>query len=61
MNTSQSPIGGDKLKRAVAYFSELVEANPEKSRLELLQKVQIKFDLSPVECEFLNQNLGKEA
>ena len=59
MTTGESPIGRDKLKRAVAYFSELVESHPKRSRLELLHEVQLKFDLSPAECEFLNKNLGK--
>lgn len=60
MTTSQSPIGGDQLKRAVTFFAELVEENPDKSRLKLLEEVQLKFDLSPADCEFLNNNLGKE-
>jgi len=58
--TQHSPIGGDKLKKAVRHFSELIELHPEKSRLELLEKVQLKFDLSPVDCEFLNRYLQEE-
>ena len=54
----QSPLGKDKLKKAVQYFSELVDSHPEKSRLELLQKVQLQFDLSPADCEFLNKHLA---
>ena len=53
-----SPLGKDKLKKAVQYFSELVDAHPEKSRLELLQKVELQFDLSPADCEFLNKHLA---
>ena len=60
MTTSQSPIGSDQLKRAVTYFSELVESCPDKTRQELLQKVQLKFDLSPADCEFLNRTLTGE-
>jgi len=60
MSSSQSPIGGEQLKRAVAYFAELVEAYPEQPRLVLLEKVQLEFDLSPAECEFLNKALGHE-
>ena len=55
--TENSPIGGDKLKRAVRHFTELIELYPEKSRLELLEKVQLTFDLSPADCEFLNRHL----
>ena len=60
MSGSNSPVGGDKLKRAIKYFSELVLSNPDKSRLELLQKVQLEFDLSPAECEFLDKYLAEE-
>lgn len=61
MTTTDSPIGGDKLKRALTCFAELVEAHPEKSRLELLRKVELMFDLSPAECEFLNKTLADSA
>lgn len=60
MHGSNSPIGGDKLKKAIRYFSELVQSNPEKSRLELLQQVQLEFDLSPADCEFLDKYLAEE-
>ena len=55
-----NPLSRDKLKKAVTHFSELVEAFPDKSRLQLLEKVQLKFDLSPADCEFLNKHLGKD-
>jgi hypothetical protein len=58
---NQSPLGGDKLKRAVIHFSELVELSPEKSRAELLQIVQLKFDLSPAECDFLDRRLKEDS
>lgn len=57
---TQSPLGGDKLKRAVIHLAEMLESSPDKSRAELLQIVQLKFDLSPAECEFLDRHL-KEA
>ena len=56
-----SPIGGDKLKKAVIHFAELLEASPEKSRSELLQVVQLKFDLSPADCEFLDRHLAEQS
>ena len=58
--SEQSPLGRDKLKKAVHYFSELIASHPDKSRLELLQKVQLQFDLSPADCEFLNKYLAEE-
>ncbi len=53
-----SPLGRDKLKKALHYFSELVASHPDKSRLELLHKVELQFDLSPADCEFLNKHLA---
>ena len=47
---------GDKKKQALAELCELQERYPEKSRQSLLQKVEIKYDLTPKECEFLNRN-----
>ncbi len=58
--SQNSPLGRDKLKKAVQYFSDMVESYPQKSRIELLQKVQLQFDLSPAECEFLNKYLSGE-
>ncbi len=48
---------GDKMKKAICAFSELLREHPQKSRLSLLHQVEIKFDLSPKECEFLNTHL----
>jgi len=48
---------GDKLQKALREFSELLLKHPEKSRSQLLQDVEIKFDLSPKECDFFKRNL----
>ncbi len=47
------------MKKAIQAFSELLEKHPEKSRLALLHEVETKFDLSPRECEFLNDHFDK--
>ncbi len=49
---------GDKIKKAIARFSELVELHPDKSRKALLNEVEVKFDLSPLECEFLHKHFS---
>ena len=56
--TTQHPTQrcGDKKKQALAELSELVEKYPDRSRKSLLQQVEIKYDLTPKECEFLNRN-----
>lgn len=48
---------GDKMKKAICAFSELLQQHPEKNRASLLHQVEIKFDLSPKECEFLDAHL----
>ena len=53
---SSSPIAQDRLKNAVKLLSELTETFPEKTRKELLREVELKYDLSPLECEFLNKH-----
>ena len=50
---------GDKLKKAICALSELVREQPNKSRAALLQQVEIRFDLSPKECEFLNKHFDQ--
>ncbi len=55
---TQTP--GDKLKKAITCFSELLTTKPDKSRQELLHEVEIKFDLSPRECEFLDNHFSEE-
>ncbi|HIP37787.1 MAG TPA: hypothetical protein EYG88_00050 [Desulfocapsa sulfexigens] len=60
--TSQQPTKrtGDKKKQALTELCHLLEKYPEKSRQTLLQQVEIKFDLTPKECEFLNRNFQAE-
>ncbi len=50
----------DKLKKALISFSELLEKYPKKSRLTLLHEVERLHDLSPMECEFLNNRFDQE-
>ncbi len=53
---TQAP--GDKLKNAITAFSELVLKHPDKKRTTLLNQVEIKFDLSPRECQFLHDHFS---
>jgi hypothetical protein len=50
---------GDKMKKAICAFSELLKEHPEIQRATLLHQVEIKFDLSPKECEFLDTHLAE--
>lgn len=51
---TQAP--GDKTKQALTELCHLLEKYPDKDRQTLLQQVEIKFDLTPKECEFLSRN-----
>lgn len=59
MTQHPTKIAGDKTRQALTELAYLLEQHPEKSRQELLQQVEMKFDLSPKECAFLNQSIFK--
>ena len=46
---------GEQIRKAVKWFSEEKQACPDKSRLKLLEEAGIKFNLSPVEEEYLTK------
>lgn len=58
-NEAISPPG-DKIKKAVLAFCELLREKPHKSRRQLLQEVALTYDLSPSECLFLERHLESE-
>ena len=49
---------GEKMRKTIRWISEIVQANPEKSRQDILKEAEIRFDLSPKECSFLDQNFS---
>lgn len=49
---------GDKMRKAIKWISEMHLEHPEKSREKIIREVQIRFDLSPKECEFLESNFS---
>jgi len=50
---------GDKMRRVVMWISETVQTYPQKNRLDILREAEIKFDLSPRECEFIETKLNE--
>ncbi len=44
------------LKNAIHWLSETVHKHPEKKRADVLAEAELRFDLTPAECEFLNNN-----
>lgn len=51
---------GEKLKKALTLLSEMQEQHPGKSRAALLREIEMKLDLSPLECEFLDRHFRNE-
>ncbi|MGV1099046.1 hypothetical protein ACUUL3_06490 [Thiovibrio sp. JS02] len=49
------------MKKALCWMSETLLANPEKKRVAVLKEAEIRFDLSPAECEFLDKNFNDPA
>jgi hypothetical protein len=50
---------GEKMRRVVQWISETVQTFPQKNRLAILREAEIKFDLSPRECEFVESKLNE--
>lgn len=51
---------GDKIRKAVCWISEMIREHPEKSRAKIVKEAEIRFDLTPRECTFLDQDTNKE-
>ncbi|MGI6655572.1 MAG: hypothetical protein ACOX5Z_01840 [Desulfobulbus sp.] len=45
-----------QLKQALVWVSEETLCNPDKPRHLILQEAQLRFDLTPAESEFLDNN-----
>ena len=48
---------GEDLRRAVKWVSEERKYNPEKEQKALIEEACVKFDLSPLDAEFLLRKL----
>jgi hypothetical protein len=44
---------GEDIRRAVKWISENLEANPDQARMQLIETAVFKFDLSPLDTDFL--------
>ena len=58
---SKLPTGSDKVKKAIRWMSEELLNNPQKKRDTAIREAEIRFDLSPAECEFLTKNFSEIA
>jgi len=48
---------GDKMKKAICWISEMIKEHPEKNRQQIISEAEIRFDLSPKECDFIDRKL----
>jgi len=49
---------GDKIRKAVRWMCDVLAEHPEKERLAVIREAEIRFDLSPRECRFLDSKFG---
>ncbi len=51
---------GDKMKKALCWISEMLKTHPEKNRQQIFSEAEIRFDLSPKECDFIDRKLRQD-
>ena len=52
---------GDKMKKTLIWISEMLQAHPDKSRQQIISEAEIRFDLSPKECDFVDRKLRTDS
>ena len=48
---------GDKMKKTLCWISEMLQAHPEKNRQQVISEAEVRFDLSPKECDFIDRKI----
>jgi hypothetical protein len=59
-STDQVLPSGDKMKKTLCWISEMLKIHPEKNRQLIISEAEIRFDLSPKECDFIDRKLRNE-
>lgn len=57
-NTSIHPPG-EKVKKAVQEFCEILSEEPDRDKRQLFRRLAVKYDLSPLECDFFERYLSE--
>ena len=52
---------GDKMKKTLIWISEMLHTHPDKSRQQIISEAEIRFDLSPKECDFVDRKLRTDS
>ncbi len=55
MSTEQIMPEGDRIRKAVQWISGMVQEHPERDRKSIIEEAEIRFDLTPKECQFLHE------
>ncbi|MDA8417893.1 MAG: hypothetical protein M0Z90_02550 [Desulfobacteraceae bacterium] len=50
---------GEKLRKAIKWLGEMAQSDSGQTRRQILEQAEIRFNLSPRECEFLNENFAE--
>jgi hypothetical protein len=45
----------ENLKKALRWVADTLRDHPEKQRPAVLREAQLRYDLTPLECEFLDR------
>lgn len=57
MAVAESPMpDGERIRKAVRWISDSCCEKPEEIRNKIIREAEVRFDLSPVECEFLSRH-----
>lgn len=59
MRPKQSNNRSERLRSTVEYVSEIMKNHPDMNRHEAIEEAVRRFDLSPIDSEFLHNNFGK--
>jgi hypothetical protein len=58
--SDQTPVSSKSanLKKALVWMAETLQNHPEKKRYTVLQEAELRFDLTPLECDFLDKHFS---
>ena len=56
----QSPLNSQsaKMKKAILWMAEALRDQPEKERHRIIAEAELRFDLTPLECAFLDSHFS---
>jgi len=59
--TDEIMPSGDKMKKTLIWISEMIKEHPGKSRQQIINEAETRFDLSPKECDFIDRKLRTDS